>query len=119
MDTEIPSGVSYYTSSSRKHIINIPFWKEGQDDENSNIVQTIDEPMFEMGEVCEECIKQLDKKRKKEHNCIFEKGSYHPMRVYTKEKLIRILNDFKMGINCERAIFNYSIKNTLIYVRNN
>ena len=100
-------GVSYYTSADSNKVINIPFWEEGK--ENEELIQT-NEPLFDMGEVCKECIKQRDKKRKKEHDCIFEKGSYHPMRVYTKEKLIRIFNDGKMGINCERAIFNYSIK---------
>ena len=63
-----------------------------------------------MGEVCEECIAQRNKKRKKEHGCIYEKGSYHPMRIYTKEKLLRIFDDYKMAVNCERAIFNYCVQ---------
>ena len=100
-------GVSYYTSYEKHVVINIPYWEENKENKDIFKSQT---PSFEMGEICEECLVQLTKKRKKEHNCIYEKGSYHPMRIYTKEKLLRIIDDFKKAVNCERGIFNYCVQ---------
>tara|TARA_Y100000389_G_scaffold6686_1_gene6411 strand:+ start:141 stop:845 length:705 start_codon:yes stop_codon:yes gene_type:complete len=102
-------GVSYYLTGTQKDIINIPHWDPEVDEKELEITKSL-APVFEMGQTCEFCVNQITKKRKKDHDCIFEKGSYHPMRVYTREKLIRIFNDKKMGINCERATFNCCIQ---------
>ena len=99
-------GVSYYTTFSSDRVVNIPFWKEN----NSSVITHTCNNLYKMGEVCDICIKTRGNKRKKEHNCIFEKGSYHPMRIYSREYLIRLLGNEKMGLNCERAIFNYCVQ---------
>ena len=113
--TETPDGVSYYTTMSKKVIVNIPFWERNPD---SKI--THDKfPLFNFGETCEICNNTIvsNKRKKKNHECIFETGSYHPMRIYSKEFLMRLFNDMKMGVNCEKAIFNCSVqycKNAMI-----
>ena len=104
------NGISYLISHNPEMYINIPFSQH----KNTNLNEDFSKsgaPIYDLGEYCEEC--KNAKHAIPEHDCKYNYS--HPIRVFSKEYFIKIFNDIKMGLNCEKSVYNYSVQ----YCKNN
>lgn len=106
---EDTSGISYllyvYENGTKEQYINIPYSTETNLDQLEDI-SCSDFPLFELGEHCKEC----QRKREVEHDCIYKQSPGHPLRIYVREKCVRMFENIKLGYNCEKGVYNYTIK---------
>ena len=103
------NGVSYKQSTAvhdaiTDRYINIPY-SQHPDTHDSECVHVSETQVYTHGVFCKICSKS---KPFKIHDCPFEYS--HPLRIYTKEYFISFFKDFKLGVNCEKSVYNYTIQ---------
>ena len=98
------NGVSYLLCHSPEKYVNIPFSQHPDTNINESI-NTSGAPMYDLGDFCSVCSKS---KVFTEHECIYNYS--HPLRIYVKEYCIKLFDDLKHGLNCEKSIYNYTVQ---------
>lgn len=97
------NGISFLISYDPEIYTNIPFSKH-PDTNHNETVNTSGAPMYQLGEYCQTC---KSSKVLTDHECPYNLS--HPLRIYASEYFIKFLNCEKLGINCERGIYNDSV----------
>lgn len=98
------NGMSFLLSQEKEKYVNIPF-SQHPDTNPDEVISTSGAPIYELGEFCEIC---STSKIMTEHECPYEYS--HPLRLYVKEFFITLFDDLKLGINCEKSIYNYTVQ---------
>ena len=99
------NGVSYIICQSPEMYVNIPFSQHENTNDNEEI-NTSGAPIYSLGSYCEEC--KNCKNILREHDCQY--NYEHPLRIYSKEYFIKLFDDTRLGINCEKGIYNYTVQ---------
>ena len=96
------NGVSYIICQSPEKYVNIPFYQH-PDTRKNETINTSGAPIYELAQYCEIC-----KKKNIPHSCIYDYS--HPLRIYSKEYLIQLLDSFRLGMNCEISVYNFTVQ---------
>lgn len=99
------NGVSYIICQNPEMYVNIPF-SQHKDTHKNEEINTSGAPMYTMGSYCQEC--KTCKTILQDHECPY--NYEHPLRIFTKEYFIHVFDDTRLGINCEKGIYNYTVQ---------